>query len=269
MPSNNYSCSIVTYNHSLTQISRVIKCIIKEKGVSDIYIIDHSKNTELSTIANLDKRIYYYSNPLNPGFGSGHNFAVNIAEERLIKFHFIVNPDIFFDPGVMDTMSNFMSSKDNVGLLMPKLLYPDGSIQFLPKFLPNILLILFRKLFISKYIFKNIIEEYELRNYVSDAPIDVPTISGCFCLINIPIFKEFNGFDESYFMYFEDWDISRKINKKYYTIYYPAVSVYHEYERGANKNFKLFYHFICSMVRYFNHWGWFDSSVEKDKRDFS
>jgi hypothetical protein len=40
--------------------------------------------------------------------------------------------------------------------------------------------------------------------------------------------------------------------------------VYHEYERGANKNFKLFYHFILSMIRYFNHWGWFNNKVEKD-----
>jgi hypothetical protein len=47
------------------------------------------------------------------------------------------------------------------------------------------------------------------------------------------------------------------MHQKYKTIYYPLVSVYHGYESGANKSFKLFKIFIQSAFTYFNKWGWF------------
>jgi GT2 family glycosyltransferase len=58
-------------------------------------------------------------------------------------------------------------------------------------------------------------------------------------------------------MYFEDWDLSRRMHKKYNTIYFPKVSIYHGYESGANKSISLFITFIKSAIRYFNKWGWF------------
>ena len=57
-------------------------------------------------------------------------------------------------------------------------------------------------------------------------------------------------------MYFEDWDLSRRMHQYYKTVYFPKVSVYHEYESGANKNKKLFMIFIKSGIYYFNKWGW-------------
>ena len=51
------------------------------------------------------------------------------------------------------------------------------------------------------------------------------------------------------------------MNQKYKTVYYPLVSVYHNYERGAGKRIMLFQIFIMSAIRYFNKWGWvFDFS---------
>jgi GT2 family glycosyltransferase len=73
-------------------------------------------------------------------------------------------------------------------------------------------------------------------------------------------------YDDNYFMYFEDWDLSRRMHKKYKTIYYPLVSVYHGYESGANKSFKLFKIFIQSAITYFNKWGWF---FDKDRKQMN
>jgi len=65
-------------------------------------------------------------------------------------------------------------------------------------------------------------------------------------------------------MYFEDWDISRRVHQKFKTVYFPKVSVYHGYESGANKNKRLFKIFIKSAKSYFNKWGWaFDSDRRK------
>ena len=67
-------------------------------------------------------------------------------------------------------------------------------------------------------------------------------------------------FDDKFFMYFEDWDLSRRMHLHYKTLYYPIVSVYHGYDSGANKNLKLFKIFIKSAIHYFNKWGWFFDS---------
>ena len=58
-------------------------------------------------------------------------------------------------------------------------------------------------------------------------------------------------------MYFEDWDLSRRMHRHYKTLYFPKVSVYQGYDSGANKNLKLFKIFIKSAMHYFNKWGWF------------
>jgi GT2 family glycosyltransferase len=69
-------------------------------------------------------------------------------------------------------------------------------------------------------------------------------------------------YDERYFMYFEDWDLSRRVHKNFETLYFPLVNVYHGYESGANKKFNLFIIFIKSAFKYFNKWGWF---FDKDR----
>ena len=64
-------------------------------------------------------------------------------------------------------------------------------------------------------------------------------------------------FDERFFMYFEDVDLSRRIHKHYKTIYYPEAVIYHDYQGGSCRNFKLLKLFISSAIKYFNKWGWF------------
>jgi GT2 family glycosyltransferase len=70
-------------------------------------------------------------------------------------------------------------------------------------------------------------------------------------------------YDDTFFMYFEDWDLSRRIHQYYKTIYFPLVSVYHAYDSGANRSSRLFKIFINSGVTYFNKWGWFFDGERK------
>jgi GT2 family glycosyltransferase len=76
--------------------------------------------------------------------------------------------------------------------------------------------------------------------------------------------KEVGVYDDRFFMYFEDWDISRRMHLKYKTIYFPKVSIVHGYESGANKDQRLFKIFVKSAIHYFNKWGWFFDS-ERNK----
>ena len=80
--------------------------------------------------------------------------------------------------------------------------------------------------------------------------------SGAFMFFRTKVFKEIGGFDERYFMYMEDADITREVNRISKAIYYPNASVVHEWQRDSHKKIRFMIMTITSMVKYFDKWGW-------------
>lgn len=247
--------SIVLYNNDSLTLKSAIQSLLKIKIMTILYLVDNSLSKELKFLV-ADSRIIYIHNPSNPGFGAAHNIAIQKATDVGSKYHFIVNPDIFFKDDVITPMIEYMSINPTVGMMMPQILNIDGSIQNLPKLLPNPFSIVLRKLKKPASIYKKFINQYELRDVSKDIIYNAPILSGCFTLLNIDAVKKIGAYDDKFFMYFEDWDLSRRMHRQYKTIYFPKVSVVHEYESGANKNRKLFMIFIKSAIAYFNKWGW-------------
>ncbi|MGX9984885.1 glycosyltransferase [Soonwooa purpurea] len=248
--------SIVLFNTDVDIIKKAINSFLYNYVVEKLYLIDNSLEDTLRNIVG-DSRIEYIHNPSNPGFGAAHNIAIKKALELGSKYHFIVNPDIYFSEDVIGPMLDHMGKNPNVGMMMPQILNEDGSIQNLPKLLPSPFSILLRKIKKPNFLYSSFINKYELRNVPNDQVYEAPILSGCFTLLNLDAIKDVGLYDDRFFMYFEDWDLSRRINQKYKTIYFPKVSVYHGYESGANKSKKLFKIFLNSAVHYFNKWGWF------------
>ena len=256
------TASIVIYKTPEEELVKVSTCFLNNEPRAKLYIVDNSPTNVLSTFCNND-RIEYIHNPSNPGFGAAHNAAIGLAMNAGSTYHFIINPDIYFDTDVTTPMINYMENNKEAGMLMPQVLYPDGSIQYLPKLLHGPSWILKRKFRFLSYSYEKFIKKYELRGVPSELAYNSPILSGCFCLLRLDVIKELGGYDDRYFMYFEDFDLSRRVHQKYKTIYYPAVSVYHGYEGGANRSVKLFSIFIRSMILYFNKWGWV---LDKDRK---
>jgi GT2 family glycosyltransferase len=211
----------------------------------------------------MSSHMQYLHNPSNPGFGAAHNIAIQKAIAAGSNYHFIVNPDIFFNEDVIAPMIEYMINNNDVGMMMPQILNLDGTVQNLPKLIPSPFSILLRKIKKPRAYYKKFIEMYELRNVPKQQIYNAPILSGCFTLLNLKAIEEIGMYDDNYFMYFEDWDLSRRMHQKYKTIYYPLVSVYHGYHSGANKSFKLFKIFIHSAFTYFNKWGWFFDNDRK------
>lgn len=249
------TCCIVLYKNDILMLQNAINSFLNTNLDVKIYLVDNSPTDELKLLASYSN-IEYFHNPSNPGFGSAHNIAISKAIEEGSDYHFIVNPDIYFKEDVISSMINFMHQNNDVGMLMPQILNSDGSVQNLPKLLPTPFSILMRKLKITSNFYTQFINKYELRQVPKDRVYNTPLLSGCFTLLSSKAIKEVGMYDDRFFMYFEDWDLSRRIHQKYKTIYYPLVSVYHVYDSGANKNFKLFKIFISSAFTYFNKWGW-------------
>jgi GT2 family glycosyltransferase len=87
--------------------------------------------------------------------------------------------------------------------------------------------------------------------------MEVPHLSGCFMMLRTAVFETVGLFDERFFMYLEDVDYSRRVHTRYKTVYYPEVSVYHQYHKGSYKRWRNLKYHIVSAVKYFNKWGWF------------
>src|SRR5260370_33552932 len=84
-----------------------------------------------------------------------------------------------------------------------------------------------------------------------------PVLSGCFMLLRTEVFEKVGLFDERYFMYLEDVDFCRRIHRAFDVVYYPQVSVFHEYAKGSYRDWKLLQYHVRSAWAYFSKWGWF------------
>lgn len=249
------TASIVTYHHSLEEIRKVIDCVLTGK-TEILYIIDNSLNDALRVVEKISDKIRYIHNA-NIGYGGAHNIAIRDAMKKGSVYHVVINPDVYFEKGVLEKLAEYMDVNPLVGLVMPKVLYPDGKIQYLCKLLPAPVDLFGRRFcpWESYWVHKN--ERYELRFTGYDKEMEVPSLSGCFMFMRVSVLAKIGGFDERFFMYAEDLDLCRRIGQVAKTMYYPEVYIFHEYAKGSYKNRKLLKYHICSVIKYFNKWGWF------------
>jgi GT2 family glycosyltransferase len=261
------SVSIVIYNNEINELKKTISSVLNTKLDIHLFLIDNSPKDSLRYIFN-DSRIEYIFNNANIGFGAGHNIAIRKVMESGSKYHLVLNPDIFFNSGVLEKIIEYLDANQDVGLLMPKILYPDGSLQYLCKLLPTPADWIYRKFLPFKKYLENRNEIFELHFTNYDKIMNVPYLSGCFMFFRTDVLKEIGLFDTGIFMYGEDTDICRRIHKKYKTIYYPLVNVFHVFQKGSHKSIRLLWIHIKAAVYYFNKWGWFIDK-ERDKINIS
>ncbi|WP_228568402.1 glycosyltransferase family 2 protein [Campylobacter sputorum] len=256
--------SIVLYKNDIKKISKVIDSFLANKNLEfKLYLLDNSPNNDLNILSKKDNRIEYIFNNANLGYGKAHNIAIKKSINDGALYHVILNPDIYFDNTVIDGILKYMEQNLDVGNIMPKVLYPDGEIQYLCKLLPTPIDLVFRRFIPFKGIKDMINERYELYFSQYDKIVNIPNLSGCFMFLRVEALKEVGLFDENIFMYLEDVDLNRRIHQKYKTMFYPHVQIYHEHGKESYKNKKLLKAHIKSAIYYFNKWGWF---FDKDRK---
>lgn len=248
------TASIVTFHTELIVIRKILGSLLNSP-ILRVYIIDNSSNDRLRELENISDKIRYVHS-MNLGYGSGHNIAIKMSIEESMQYHIVINPDVYFEYNVIEELVTFMDKRLDCGLVMPKVLYPDGKVQCLCKLLPSPI-DLFGRRFVpfAKYKEKKAMK-FELQFTGYNEMMEVPSLSGCFMFMRVDVLKKVGFFDERFFMYLEDLDLCRRIGEVSKTIYYPGVSIFHEYEKGSYKKIKLLKHHICSAIKYFNKWGW-------------
>ena len=196
------------------------------------------------------------SNPIRTGYGENHN--LNLRRARGRGYFVIMNSDMRVEPEIFTRLQRYMEEHADVGIISPRILNEDGSIQGLNKRFPT-LFDLFLRRFLPKrleHFFQKRLAYYEMRDVGYENVCDVPFLSGAFMFCRADILRKLKGFDPDYFLYFEDADLCRRVQRTNRTIYYPYVSVTHFWARSAHKNWICTYHFIKSALRYFGRWGY-------------
>lgn len=255
------TASIVTFHTGHHDLSRLIDCVMKSP-IDKLFIIDNSTNDELRDFVKGNPKIQYIHS-LNLGYGSGHNVAIKKAIESGSDYHAVLNPDIYWTGAVIEALKDYMDKTPDCGLVMPKIIYPNGDTQYLCKLLPTPMDLIGRRFIPIKSYQERHDYHYELHWTGYDRVMEVPSLSGCFMFMRCSVLKQTGGFDERYFMYAEDLDLCRRIGEVSRTMFFPGVSVVHEYEKGSYKNKKLLKYHITSVIKYFNKWGCFFDKKRK------
>lgn len=251
---------IVVYNGGHEAAQAVASLLQHTKGVSlHLHLVDNASpdgsGAKLSmqdfcTNTAEQSHVSVQCLPKNIGFGSGHNTVLPLLTG---KYHAVVNPDITLDTDAISTLCAFLDAHPEAVMATPRLLFPDGREQYTAKRVPSFLALLARQLHLP--FLKSVEHHYLMLDKDLTKPQEIDFCTGCFFVIRTEVFKAMGGFDETYFMYVEDADITRKAQAYGKVMYVPAAQVIHTWHRDANKKWKNFWMQIGSMLRYWRKWG--------------
>lgn len=245
--------SIVTYN-SADEIDILMTslqdCLFFEEMT--IYVIDNDSHDDTVSII---REKYPWARVIeskeNLGFGRGHNLAIKNVNS---KYHIIVNPDISVPSDTIKNAISFMEGNPDVVVMTPFVMNTDGTQQFLPKKNPSMKYMI-GGMFEKKFKFcKKLREKYTLQNEIISAPIDVEFCTGAFMVTKTEALQKVGGFDERYFLHFEDADLTRELRKVGRAVYNPDIKVTHKWHRENKKINKSFWVALKSMFIYMRKW---------------
>lgn len=257
-PLPSLGVSIVAYN---TPNDELAQCLSRLNAlcVKRITVVDNSRNSLTKQLCDGMGNVCYVESE-NVGYGAGHNKAILRSIDDGIDFHLVLNSDVSFNGDDLNLMVGYMAEHPDVVLLQPKILSLNGQMQYTARLLPTPLDLILRR-FLPKWIMRKRRRRYELQHVDHSKIFEAPYFQGSFMLMRTDALRECGGFDERFFMYPEDIDLSRRLHGIGRTIYHPGFTIVHAHRAASYKSAKMLWIHCKNMIRYFNKWGWvFDSS---------
>ncbi len=174
------------------------------------------------------------------GFGENHNQAFSQSSG---DYFIVMNPDIVLKEDPFPSLLSHFQTQSSLGVVSPAVLNPQGLIEDNARYFPTFTMIL-------KKLFFNTPGNYQYK--VGDPPFFAEWVGGMFMVLSRESFKKLGGFDEKFFLYYEDVDLcARTWRSGMKVMLDPSVSVIHDAQRTSRKNFKYFKWHLASITRYF------------------
>jgi hypothetical protein len=233
--------------------------------VATVTAVDNSPDRSLEELVLSVGASYDYVNA-NIGYGRAHNRAIRRAITRARKYHLILNTDVQFDAHAVSQLAVFLDERPIVGAAMPRVLSTDGTDQYLCKLAPRPIDLISRFVMGRTSWTRNINARYEMRVCGYERSLNVPCLSGCFLLLRVEVLKEVGGFDDRFFMYGEDYDLSRRIHRAHETRYVPDITIRHAHARASHNGVRMGAVHVVNLMRYFMKWGWL---FDRERREMN
>lgn len=253
--------SIVTYMTDTEELRRCIDSLCSEL-VNRIYVVDNSKQQYLADFCKNQLKVEYIPSE-NIGYGAAHNKAIRKAIEGGAKYHLVLNSDVYFDPSVLELLDKYMDEHEDVAQTQPCITYPNGKLQYSCRLLPSPANLIFRR-FLSRKMVNKMDTRYTLRFWNHQTPVNIAYHQGSFMFFRVSAFEKVGFFDERFFMYPEDIDITRRMHKHFKTMFWPGVTVVHAHRAASYKSKKMLKIHMWNMIKYFNKWGWIFDKERKE-----
>lgn len=259
------SISIVIYREDFLQIKACLMSIINAMPRDipyEISIVDNGgleSNKKRSYEIEIRKcfsnlPIFYILSPKNGGYGFGHNQVIFKSDA---EYHLILNNDVYLMPDTMKNAFDFMQQHPQIGMLVPDVYDMENNrvhlcrknpslwISFLRRFAPNA----FKKIFHKR------LNKFEMqdKNY-DEAIFNLSNPTGCFMFCRLSLLKQLKGFDERFFMYYDDSDLGRRMAEISQIAYSPTVKIKHLWRRAAYRNKRMAW--IASKSALYYSWKW-------------
>lgn len=187
----------------------------------------------------------------NLGFCAGNNRAIPATSGRYVLF---LNSDTVVTEGALDRLIDFADANPDIGIVGPKLLNLDGSLQYSCRSFPNLGAGFFRNTPLGRLLPKNrYTSDYLMSDWDHASVRDVDWVSGAALLIRRKALDTLKGFDEDFYMYCEDVDLCYRAHQEgWRVVYYPDSVIYHIIGRASNKvPTRMTYMFHRSMYRFY------------------
>ena len=253
------SIVILNYNvrYFLELCLKSVQAAIVNIDAEIIVIDNNSEDESCHMLKDIFPDVKLIENKQNHGFSKGNNIGVNMAKGEYLC---ILNPDTVVAEDTFTSLLKFCEGKEKLGAVGCKLI--NGVGVFLPESKRNIPYVkaAFKKLFSNS-------SEYYANHLAEDAIGQIDVLVGAFMFLRRDLYNKVGGFDEDYFMYVEDVDFSKKLQKQGKKILFYAnysyihfvgfnpkreIKLIEGYKIYARKHFSAFGNVVAQLMLSFN-----------------
>lgn len=246
--------SIVVHGTAPSELLRAVGCALRSPRVARVEVVDNGPDRSLEAVVSGVPRVSY-RHVENRGYGAGHNLSIRESIASGTRYHLVMNADVEWQGDVPGRLVAYMDTHPRVAMMMPKVFYPDGALQLTARRLPTPW-DLFAKRFLPRRLVRRRMDRYLLARADHDRIIDSPYLLGSFLLFRASALEAGGAFDERFFMYPEDIDITRRLHARWQTLYFPEVNIIHRHAAASRRSLRMLLVHLTNMARYFNKWGW-------------
>lgn len=259
------TASIVTYHTPSSELEQCFNSLASSGYVSKLYIVDNGQEQRIREFAaNAPIPTEYIALP-NPGYGTAHNTAINRADKIGAKYHLVLNTDVKFGKEVVPKLLEYLETHKDTGMVQPRIVNTEGQLEPTARLVPTPFDLILRR-FLPNSLFPNRRKKYLLTHIDHSQPFNVPYLEGSFMLMRMEALRQTGGFDEQFFMYPEDIDLTRRMHRHWHTVYCPIAQITHAHKRASYTSMRMLWTHCSNMIKYFNKWGWLNDA---ERREFN